>query len=99
MSPAVTIADPGEVLAAGPGDPPAWRWLAYRLDDGATVAACYVAGRLLRRNHREWWVVDFLGKRQTVKGDPVARLAGTAPVGWPLHPEHVELAGGGTRVS
>lgn len=96
-APPVAIADPGDVLALGPGDPPAWRWVAYRMGDGSTVAAVYVAGRLLRRDHRRWWVCDFAGKRLDVKGDPVARLAGTAPEGWPLHPEQAELEGGGAR--
>ena len=83
------IADPADRLAVGPG----YQWLAYRYE-GQTVAACYVAGHLLRRDHRGWWVADFRGKRIDVKGDPVDRLGGTAPEGWPVHPEHVELVGG-----
>lgn len=87
---AIANARPGDVLTEGEG----WRWMVYRLGDGRTVAACYLAGRLLRRDPRGWFVVDYRGKRQAVKGDPVARLAGTAPAGWPRHPEHLELGGG-----
>ena len=83
---APTIARPGEVLAEGSG----YRWVAYLLD-GQAVAAVYVAGRLLRRDHRGWWVANYRGKREDVAGDPVGRLRRTAPPGWPVHPEHVEL--------
>lgn len=87
---APNIAPPGDLLASGPG----WSWLAYRLAGGIDVAACYVGGRLLRRDHRGWWVAGQRGRRTVVDGDPVARLAGTAPAGWPVHPEQVELGGG-----
>lgn len=83
-------ARPGEVLAEGEG----YRWIAYGLS-GETVAAVYVAGHLLRRDHEGWWIADYWGKRRKVHGDPVDRLRGTAPDGWPVHPEHDELAGGG----
>lgn len=82
----VLSAAPGDTLAVGTG----YRWVAYRYE-GETVAACYVAGRLLRRDHRGWWVANFPGKREDVQGDPVSLLAGTAPDSWPIHPEQVEL--------
>jgi hypothetical protein len=72
---------------------PGYRWLVYQVD-GTMAAAVYVGGRLLRRSADGWWTADFYGRRVPV-ADRVVRAiaAGTAPPGWPIFAEHVDLVG------
>lgn len=72
-------ARPGEVIAIGP----AHRWIAYQTD-GHVVAACYLAGGLLRRDLAGWWTATFLGERNPVADSTVAPLVGSVPDGWPV---------------
>lgn len=82
-------ARPGETIAIGPG----YRWAAYRIDDGTMVAACYLDGRLLRRDLHRWWTAGGHGQRQPVADRRVAALLETAPLGWPVLDEQAPLLG------
>lgn len=79
---------PGETIALGPD----YRWLAYETE-GQVAAACYVAGRLLRRDMAGWWVAGPRGERHPVPDRIVAALVGTAPEGWPVLAEQAPLLG------
>lgn len=82
-------ARPGETIAIGPG----YRWAAYGIDDGTMRAACYVGGRLLRRDLRGWWTAGPVGQRQPLPDRTVAALLGTAPTWWPVLDEQAPLLG------
>lgn len=79
---------PGETIAIGPG----YRWVAYSTE-GVMVAACYPAGRLLRRSVAGWWTAGPRGERHPVADRTVAALVGTVPAGWPVLEEQAPLLG------
>ncbi|HXH58907.1 hypothetical protein [Iamia sp.] len=81
-------AHPGEVIAIGPDH----RWIAYATA-GVMVAACYLEGRLLRRDLAGWWTAGPRGQRHPVQDRTVAALLGTAPDGWPVLDEQAPLLG------
>lgn len=82
------VGQPGEVIATGPDH----SWIVYA-EGGDLFAACYLAGRLLGRSRRGWWVAGPRGERRPVADRDVAPLVGTAPPGWALLAEQVPLAG------
>lgn len=82
------LARPGETIAIGPG----YRWAAYGID-GTVVAACYLGGRLLRRDLAGWWTAGPRGERHPVPDRTVAALLGTVPAGWPVRAEQAPLLG------
>jgi hypothetical protein len=71
-------------------------WKAYQLV-GELVAACYVDGRLLRRDMHGWWVATYHGDKRRLTGDVADRLRGTSPVGWPVPLEQAALLKAVTR--
>lgn len=66
--------EPGEVLAAGPGDV---QWIAYAVN-GETYAAARVGGYLVGRDDRGWWRAGEQGERLAV-GKPALELLKATP--------------------
>jgi len=81
-------ARPGETIAVGP----TYRWMAYAATD-EMVAACYVDGRLLRRDVAGWWCAGWPGERLPMADGAVAPLVGSPPDGWPVLAEQAPLLG------
>ena len=82
-------AQPGELIAAGPG----YRWRVYEVTDGTMAAAVYLDTGLLRRDMRGWWVAGPAGGRVPVPDAVVAELVGSIPDAWPVLDEQAPLLG------